>query len=176
MKSFEKKNNLNNNFFQNFFIPPENELSSFQSSPVVTKKAPPPPPPQKNRSPVNIDPIKSEVETRIKTQNALPYIKRGKSTGPMKLYASQYSTVEEVKIFLDKIGDISQVTIDALGVLNGKLLFNLNDDELKEICDDDYQRIKSHLNIQRSLYEQEQQNTLQKRFQKIREKNSAVML
>ena len=58
--------------------------------------------------------------------------------------------------------------IDALGVLDGKLIFQLTKSEIQQICDDDWNRIWSHLIIQRDLFQKQHVGTLEKRLREVR--------
>ena len=58
------------------------------------------------------------------------------------------------------IGDITELTIDALAALDGNLLFQLTKTDLQQICDNDWHRIYGHINIQKNLFEKSHTSAL----------------
>lgn len=94
---------------------------------------------------------------------------------PQQLLLTRSSSSQQVRQWLESIGDISEVTINALSVLTGSLLFQLTKQDLQQICDNDWRRIYSHLNIQKNLFEKSHSSQLEEKLKQIRIKNETTI-
>jgi len=116
----------------------------------------------------------NSISSRIESNNKSKFNIKGNRKSMIEgqgLMITSKSSKNEVRAWLEAIGDITELTIDALAALDGNLLFQLTKTDLQQICDNDWHRIYGHINIQKNLFEKSHTSALEEKLRARRLKN-----